>query len=122
VAGFLNRHVGTPPISFIDGGHLAHDPSLAGTRVGVRPEAVSVSRAARPGGLRGTVVGRLSLPMLNATIVSARVGEHEIYAQAAGDLSVSAGEEVWLSFRQYHVFERESGARLRSVAAEGAPA
>jgi len=60
--------------------------------------------------------------MLNATIVSARVGEHEIYAQAAGELSVSAGEEVWLSFRQYHVFDRESGARLRSVAAEGAPA
>jgi multiple sugar transport system ATP-binding protein len=121
VAGFLNRHVGTPPISFIDGEHLAHDPSLAGTRVGVRPEAVSVSRAAQPGGLRGTVVGRLSLPMLNATIVSARVGEHEIYAQAAGDLSVSAGEEVWLSFRQYHVFDRESGAKRRSVAAEGAP-
>jgi multiple sugar transport system ATP-binding protein len=121
VAGFLNRHVGTPPISFIDGGHLTHDPSLAGTRVGVRPEAVSVSRASQPGGLRGTVVGRLSLPILNATIVSARVGEHEIYAQAAGDLSVSAGEEVWLSFRQYHVFERESGARVRSVAAEGAP-
>jgi ABC-type sugar transport system ATPase subunit len=115
VAGFLNRHVGTPPISFLEGDDLP-DPSLRSSRVGVRPEDVDVGREPRADGVAATVVGTLPMPMLGATIVSARVREHEVYAQMPGPQTVRAGDAIWLTFRRYHVFEPGSGARLRTVA------
>ncbi len=123
VAGFLNRHVGTPPISFLDGDDLP-DPSLRSTRVGVRPEDVEISREPRADGVAGTVVGTLAMPMLDGTIVSARVREQEVCAQLAGSQTLRAGDAVWLTFRRYHVFERGSGARVRTVdgTVERAPA
>jgi ABC-type sugar transport system ATPase subunit len=114
VAGFLNRHVGTPPISFLEGDDLT-DPALRSSRVGVRPEDVEVAREPRANGVAATVVGTLPMPMLGATIVSARVREHEVYAQLPGSQTVRAGDAVWLTFRRYHVFEPGSGARLRTV-------
>src|SRR5690349_5498544 len=115
VAGFLNRHVGAPPISFLDGDHLP-DPSLRSSQVGVRPEDVEISREPRMDGVGATVVGTLTMPMLNATIVSARVREREVYAQLPGLPTVRTGDAIWLTFRRYHVFEPDSGARLRTVA------
>jgi multiple sugar transport system ATP-binding protein len=114
VAGFLNRHVGTPPINLIDGEHLPPGHSPGHARVGVRPENLEVSKEKREGGISGIVAGAVSLPMMNATILSIRVGEQEVQAQTSGNEDLRTGERVWLSFRQYHVFDRESGVRLRS--------
>jgi ABC-type sugar transport system ATPase subunit len=114
VAGFLNRHAGTPPISFVEGEALP-DPALRSSRVGVRPEDVHITREPRADGVAGTVVGTLHMPMLNATIVSARVREREVYAQMPGSQPVRAGDAVWLTFRRYHVFDPASGARIRTV-------
>jgi len=111
VAGFLNRHVGAPPISFLDGDHLP-DPSLRSSQVGVRPEDVDISREPRMDGVAATVAGTLTMPMLNATIVSARVREREVYAQLPGSPTVRTGDAIWLTFRRYHVFEPDSGANL----------
>ena len=115
VAGFLNRHVGTPPLSLVDARHLAQADRLGDIQVGVRPEDVEISREARPAGIRGVVTGKVSLPMLNATSLRIQVDDHEVYAEVAGDVSIPAGEPVWLAFKRYHVFDRASGARLRSV-------
>jgi ABC-type sugar transport system ATPase subunit len=82
--------------------------------VGVRPEDLDVSRERREGGIGGIVAGVVSLPMMNATILSIRVGEHEVQAQTSGVETLRTGEHVWLSFTRYHVFDRESGARLSS--------
>jgi multiple sugar transport system ATP-binding protein len=112
VAGFLNRHVGTPPINLIDGDRLPRNHAPRNTRVGVRPEDLDVSREEREGGIGGTVAGVVSLPMMNATILSIRVGEHEVHAQMSGVGNMRAGERVWLSFTRYHVFDRASGTRL----------
>jgi len=114
VAGFLNRHVGTPPISLIDARYLPPGPQLGDVQVGIRPEDLDVSREERPDGVMGIVAGKLSLPMLNATILSVRVDQHELYAQTPGDQNVLPGDRVWLSFRKYHLFDKKSGARLRS--------
>jgi len=114
VAGFLNRHVGTPPINLIDGEYLPGDHASTTTRVGVRPEDLDVSREEQEGGISGIVVGAVSLPMMNATILSIRVGEHEVQAQTSGVESLRAGEHVWLFFKRYHVFDRVSGTRLSS--------
>jgi multiple sugar transport system ATP-binding protein len=114
VAGFLNRHVGTPPISFIDAGYMAQGGRPGNVRVGVRPEDVEVSRERGADSIRGIVASKLSLPMINATILSVRVGEHEVYAQTSGDDGLLAGDCVWLTFRKWHCFDKASGTRLRS--------
>jgi len=114
VAGFLNRHVGTPPISLIDARYLASGGPLGDVQVGIRPEDVVVSRAERADGIAGMVASKLSLPMLNATVLSVRVDQHEIFAHIGGDQNVLAGDRVWLTFRKYHLFDKPSGRRLGS--------
>jgi ABC-type sugar transport system ATPase subunit len=116
VAGFLNRHVGTPPISFIDARYLPRGQAPENVRVGVRPEDVVVSTEESVNGTAGVVAGTLNLPMINATILSIRVEEHEVFAHVPGDRHVLAGDRVWLTFKQYHLFDRRSGARLESRA------
>ena len=115
VAGFLNRHVGTPPISFIEARHLASAMRLGDARVGVRPEDVEAWREERPGGIRGIIEGGLRLPMLNATMLTIKVEEQELYAHAAGDQGFSRGDPVWITFKRFHVFDKTSGTRLRTV-------
>jgi len=114
VAGFLNLHIGTPPISFLDARHLPRGERLGNVRVGVRPEDVEVSGAKGENSIRGVIAGRLSLPMKNATVLTVRVGEEEVHAQTVGAESPLTGDPAWLTFKRYHVFERQSGRRLRS--------
>jgi ABC-type sugar transport system ATPase subunit len=111
VAGFLNRHVGTPPISFIDARHMLPRYRLVDVQVGVRPEDLEVRPADGGEGLPGTVTGRLSLPMLNAAVLSIRVAEHEVYAQTAADTDLGPGRPVRVDFKRFHVFDR-AGLRL----------
>jgi ABC-type sugar transport system ATPase subunit len=114
VAGFLNRHTGTPPINFIDARHAPDGEHVDNVRVGVRPEDIEVSAEARPGSVEGIIREKLDLPMNSGTIVHVRVGDHEIHAQTTGIERLRAGDRVWLRFRRHHVFDRESGERLRS--------
>ena len=85
VAGFLNINTGAPPISLIDGSRMPQGATLAQAWVGVRPEEVEMSGTARADGLPGTIADRLNLPPRNTTLFTIRVGEHEVYAQTAGD-------------------------------------
>ena len=111
VAGFLNRHIGTPPISFLDARHVPRRYRLAGAQVGVRPEDVTVSAPDGDDGIPGTVTGRLSLPMMNAAILSVRVAEQEVYAQTPADTDLAPGRHVRLGFERFHVFDL-AGARI----------
>jgi multiple sugar transport system ATP-binding protein len=115
VAGFLNRHVGTPPINLIDARHLARGPSLGNARVGVRPEDLEVSREERMDGIRGIIDVKLRLPMLNATILTIKVEDQELYAEVSNEESLRDGDQVCLTFKRYHVFDKVSGMRLRTV-------
>jgi ABC-type sugar transport system ATPase subunit len=114
VAGFLSRHVGSPPVNLVDAECLGRDRPPEDARVGVRPEDVDVSADERADGIRGIVRGRVSLPMMNATTLSIHVGKHEVHALTAGDDRVAPGDPVWLTFKRYHVFDKASGLRLRS--------
>jgi ABC-type sugar transport system ATPase subunit len=117
VAGFLNRHIGTVPINFIDARAMPDGQRLGNVRIGVRPEDLEVSREAKEGSIRGIIKGKVSLPILNATTLSIHVGEHEVHAQLSGDANFLAGDQVWLTFKRYDVFDNESGMRLRSYPA-----
>jgi len=105
VAGFLNLHVGAPPISLLE---------RDGMWVGVRPEDVTVAREPTVGAVAGRVAEAVRYPLGDSILLTMRVGEHEVHALAPGNAPHAAGDPVWLHFRRYHVFERESGRRLSS--------
>jgi multiple sugar transport system ATP-binding protein len=115
VAGFLNRHVGTPPINLIDARYMAQGQSLGNARVGVRPEDLEVSREERTGGIRGTIAAKLRLPMLNATILTITVEDQELVAEIPGEENLRGGDQVCLTLKRYHVFDKATGMRLRTV-------
>jgi multiple sugar transport system ATP-binding protein len=114
VAGFLNLHVGTPPISLVAARWMPAGDRLGDVWVGVRPEDVDISRERRDGGVPGLVTDVLRFPLGNSTLVTIRVGEHEVHGLLTSPPSPAIDEEVWLTFRRYHLFERESARRLRS--------
>jgi ABC-type sugar transport system ATPase subunit len=114
VAGFLNLHVGAPPISFLDPRWLPHGERLGNVRVGVRPEDVKIFGAVREGAMSGTVSANLNLPLKNGSYMSIRVGEDEIHAQTNGRESHGKGDRVWFTFKRYHVFDKTSSVRLGS--------
>jgi len=62
VAGFLNRHIGTPPINLIDAGHMAQSQRLGHVRVGVRPEDLEVSREEGQASVRGSSKAKWASP------------------------------------------------------------
>ncbi len=115
VAGFLNRHVGTPPINLIDARYMAQGQSLGNARVGVRPEDLEVSREDRTGGIRGTIAAKLRLPMLNATILTITVEDQELVAEIPSEENLRGGDQVCLTLKRYHVFDKATGMRLRAV-------
>jgi ABC-type sugar transport system ATPase subunit len=114
VAGFLNLHMGSPPISLIDARYMPQGQRLGNVWVGVRPEHVEISSEQGDDTLRGTIASTLSLPPMNTTLFTIRVGEHEVHAQAPGDENRRAGAQVGLTFKRYHVFDKASGMRLRT--------
>lgn len=62
VAGFLNLHVGAPPMSFLDPRWLPQGERLGNVRVGVRPEDVEILGEEREGAMNGTVVAPFEPP------------------------------------------------------------
>ena len=114
VAGFLNLHVGAPPISLLESARMPDGEELGDALVGVRPEDVTVAREQGDRALPGRVADVLRSPLGDSTLLTIRVGEREVHARAPGGAPYSAGEEVWLSFGRYHVFDRGSGRRLSS--------
>jgi multiple sugar transport system ATP-binding protein len=115
VAGFLNLHTGSPPISLIDARSMPQGQPLGNVWVGARPEHVEISGNQREDTLPGTIASVLNLPPMNTALVTIRVGEQEVYAQTPSDERRRVGEKVWLAFKQYHVFDQATGLRLRSV-------
>jgi ABC-type sugar transport system ATPase subunit len=114
VAGFLNVHVDTPPLSLIEGRLVPGCRDPADVQVGVRPEDVRVFAGERPGALEGVVARELSLPMMNTTILTIDSGGREIHARIPGGRQHRPGDRVWVAFARYHVFDRRTGRRLRT--------
>jgi multiple sugar transport system ATP-binding protein len=116
VAGFLNLHIGGPPISLVEARWMPAGEPRADAWVGVRPEDVDISSARRDAGVPGTVTQVVPFALGHSTLVTIRVGEHEVHAQLTRAAPPVIGDEVWLTFRRYHLFERETGRRLTSHA------
>jgi multiple sugar transport system ATP-binding protein len=112
VAGFLSLHVGAPPLSLVDAARLPAGRRLDNAWIGARPEDVAIAGRESDGGIPGTIASVLTLPLRGASLVTVRVGEHEVHAQTPPDASPVAGDQVWVTFKRYHVFDKTSGARI----------
>lgn len=115
IAEFLNPEIGTPPINLIDGRYQS--PGLSEMTVGVRPEDVEMYKEPREGCIPGSIVNRMHLPMKQTTIFNVRVGEHAVVLRRPGNEDWAPGAEVWLCLKRYHVFDKNSGLRVRSFPA-----
>ena len=113
IAEFLNPEVSTPPINLIDGEHLS--PNLWDMTVGVRPEDVEVTGEPGEGCVRGMITNNIKLPVKQATILNVRVGEHQVAAQMRGEGNWTTNVEVWLRFKKYHAFNKNSCLRVKSL-------
>jgi hypothetical protein len=60
------------------------------------------------------IAGEERLPMMNALILTIRMGDQELHAYIPDGPGPGVGARVGLTFRRYHVFDRESGSRLQS--------
>lgn len=121
VAGFLSLHAGIPPISLLDARSLPDGERFGNVWVGARPDDVEIASVPSDEGVRGIIADRVSFPLKNTTLSVIRVGGHEIHAQtSSGGDHLRRGDEVWLTFKRYYVFDKASGLRLRGDAARRA--
>jgi len=112
VAGFLNLHTGSPPISLLDGASLPPGQAREGVLVGVRPEDVEISRGDTGRGVTGIVADVVRMPPLDTMHVTVRVGEHDVHARVGAAEELRVGAPVRLTFKKRHLFDKASGARL----------
>jgi ABC-type sugar transport system ATPase subunit len=113
VAGFLNLHTGSPPISLLDTSSVPGIQAPAGALVGIRPEDVEVTAAEGAGGLTGVVREILVMPPLDTRLLTVHLSGHDVHARVT-DGGIQRGDRVRLAFRRYHLFDKASGARLSS--------
>ena len=112
VAEFLNLDIDTPAINLICGEHVAQE--LKEMIIGVRPEDVEVFEEKKGDCIMGTIVDMRNIPLRNATILRTRIDTNEVYVRIPLKKGPSVNRRVWLSFRKYHIFDKNSGQRLRS--------
>jgi len=111
-ADFLNLDVDTPAIDLIDGEYISEE--IKEMIVGVRPEDIEVCEEEKDNYIKGRIVDVRNIPIKNATILRIKIDKDEIYVQTALKENLLANNEVWLHFKKYHIFDKESGQRVRS--------
>jgi ABC-type sugar transport system ATPase subunit len=126
-AGFINFEPDSPPINFIDGSEISKD--LAGYTVGARPEDIGVLGSVEPGSvgpgsgeglrIRGALVDLRRMPLRKMSVLCVRAAGSDIYLRVAEGRDFEPGSSLELSLSKYHLFDKESGLRVRSVGGPG---
>ena len=111
-ADFVNFEPETPSINFLDGARV--DPELADFTLGVRPEHVALGE---DGGLvlQGELLDCRRMPLRKLSVLCLRAAGGEIYARAPEGASYEIGAKLPITLRNYHLFDKPSGERVRSV-------
>ncbi len=113
VAEFLCPNPHVAPINLFEGERV--QAGLRDTQVGARPEDISVSTKDHEGGIPGTIVDRINLPVQGHAILTIRVGESQVTARVPAAQPGSVNDRVWLDLKRYHIFSNKTGVRIRTV-------
>jgi ABC-type sugar transport system ATPase subunit len=113
VAEFLNPDSETPAINVLNSEMVSGVSNRM--IIGVRSEDITLNDNASHGAMVSGVVTEIHQnPIKKDAIICVRVGESEIYVNLPIHKDIAENETVSLHFSKYHVFDKDSGQRLRS--------
>jgi ABC-type sugar transport system ATPase subunit len=116
-ADFLNFEPEAPSINLIDGARVSGE--LGRYTLGARPNRISIGRREGALAISGRIADIRHLPMRKESIVCLRAEGVELYFKVGGaDPSakgIAEGAEVDVSFDQCHLFDKDSGQRVKSL-------
>jgi ABC-type sugar transport system ATPase subunit len=113
-ADFINFEPEAPSINLVDGSLLA--PEFSDYTLGVRPDGFAIGAAPGKPGISGKVVDIRVLPMRTTRILTLRAGGSDIYVRTEGQEELALGQDATLSLEKYHLFRKEDGIRVRTIA------
>jgi len=114
VASFLNNDMDTPAINILDGSMIS--PSIDEYLVGIRPEAMMVTKIEHPEYIiEGTVTDVLQVPIKGVNILTLRVGDHQVIVRTPHTREVRIGSDVQMVPTEIHLFSRHTERRVRSL-------
>jgi len=112
VAEFLNLDGETPAINLLEGRVISQN--LQGLLVGVRSQDIELCEKNTSAAFPGTIVDIRQIPLKSATVLGVKIGENELYVRLPLKQDVSRNDEMCLRFKKYHLFDKNSGLRVRS--------
>lgn len=104
--------IDTPAINLIDGEYVAQE--LKEMIVGVRPEDIEVFEEKRKDHIMGTIVDVRNIPLKNKATLRIRIYGNEVYVRCPREKDLSIDDGVWIHFKRYHIFDKNSGQRVQS--------
>jgi multiple sugar transport system ATP-binding protein len=116
-ADFLNFEPEAPSINLVDGERVSSE--LKRYTVGARPDRISIGRREGALGISGRIADIHPLPMRKSSIIRLRAEGVELFFKvdnAAGYADgIAEGSSVDVSFDQCHLFDKESGLRIKTM-------
>jgi ABC-type sugar transport system ATPase subunit len=83
--------------------------------VGVRSEDISLADdSSHVLKVSGVITEVRHLPIKRATILCVNVGKHEVYVHLPLNNEILENKSITLYFERYHIFDKETGQRIRS--------
>jgi ABC-type sugar transport system ATPase subunit len=113
VAGFFNWGADMTAINLLEGEAVA--PDLAGLMVGVRPEDLEVVEDGVQPAIRGKIETFRLNPMKKDMVLTINHAGRQVTVATPARRDLSIDTQITLRLKRYHVFDKETGKRLRSV-------
>ncbi|MBN2532524.1 MAG: ABC transporter ATP-binding protein [Spirochaetales bacterium] len=112
IAEFLNPDITVPAINCINGEYLSRE--LSDVTVGVRPNDIEIHREQKQNLYSARVTEMNEVPLQKAVIIIALIKDIPVYIKASEFNNISTGDTVWLAFKKYHTFNKQTGKRIKS--------
>ena len=109
VSEFLNMDTDTPAINIIEGRHISDE--FKETLIGIRPEDITVSSEIKDDSIKSTVTDVRNLTFKNTTILTVEIDKTDVYIKIPLQMDSAIGDNVWVHFNKFHVFDKESERR-----------
>lgn len=112
IAEFLNPDITVPAINCITGGYLSRE--YTNLTVGVRPKDIEISKEMKSNRMSAMVTEINTIPLQKAVIITAQIQDVPVHIKSSEYEDISTGDTVWLDFKKYHTFNKETGRRMQS--------
>jgi multiple sugar transport system ATP-binding protein len=116
-ADFINFDPEMPSINLIDGAAISS--ALSRFTVGVRPEEIYVGEPGEERGeaysLRGELVDIRPIPIRKVLVLCLRAAGRELFLRLPEGPRYELGSNLPIYFSRYHLFDKLSGIRVKSV-------